>query len=171
MLPYLVRHGSRKSSATHSYRCVQYFRVSKQWYGCQCLGFLMCAQLLMREIACNSSTDTVRDSAQQVDSGRKIPRHAGDSNQYQYCAWLFSRMLYQLSYPCPAIYIFYQLLPFVFGIHTGRNNTVNKSDSEGRHLLFFVGDLYQISSEWLDDDDCFYTALFSALEQTHCACM
>ena len=22
-----------------------------------------------------------------------------------------------------------------------------------------------------DDDDCFYIALFSALEQTHCACM
>ena len=22
-----------------------------------------------------------------------------------------------------------------------------------------------------DDDDCFYTALFSALKQTHCACM
>ena len=27
----------------------------------------------------------------------------------------------------------------------------------------------QISSQSLNDDDCFYTALFSALEQTHCA--
>ena len=29
------------------YQCVQYFRVSKQWYGCQCLGGLMHAQILM----------------------------------------------------------------------------------------------------------------------------
>ena len=27
--------------ATHSYQCVQYFGVSKHWYGCHCLGFLM----------------------------------------------------------------------------------------------------------------------------------
>ena len=38
-----IRHSSRKSSATHSYHCVQYFHVSKQWYDCQCLGFLTCA--------------------------------------------------------------------------------------------------------------------------------
>ena len=29
------------------YQCVQYFHVSKQWCGCQCLGFVMCAQMLM----------------------------------------------------------------------------------------------------------------------------
>ena len=34
-----VRHSSRQSSATHSYQCVQYCRVSKQRYGCQCWGF------------------------------------------------------------------------------------------------------------------------------------
>ena len=28
-----VWHISQKSSATHSYQCVQYFRVSRQWYG------------------------------------------------------------------------------------------------------------------------------------------
>ena len=38
-----VRHSSHKGSATHSYQCVQYFHVLKQWYGCQCLGFLTCA--------------------------------------------------------------------------------------------------------------------------------
>ena len=27
-----VRHSSSKSSAIHYYKCVQYFRVSKQWY-------------------------------------------------------------------------------------------------------------------------------------------
>ena len=36
-----VRHSSRKSSATW---CVRYFRVSKEWYDCQCLGFLTCTQ-------------------------------------------------------------------------------------------------------------------------------
>ena len=46
-----VRHGSRKSSATHSYQSVQHFRVSKQRYGCQCWGFLRCAQMLMHAIA------------------------------------------------------------------------------------------------------------------------
>ena len=46
-----ARHSSRKSSATHSYQCVQYFRVSRQWYGCQCLGFLTCAQKSMNAIA------------------------------------------------------------------------------------------------------------------------
>ena len=61
-----VRHSSRKSSATHFYRCVQYFRVSRQWYGCQLLGFLTCAQMLtaISDVDC---TDTVRESAVQVE--------------------------------------------------------------------------------------------------------
>ena len=46
-----VRHSSRKSSATHSYRCVQYVHVSKQGYGCQRLGFLQCEQTLRHAIA------------------------------------------------------------------------------------------------------------------------
>ena len=46
-----ARHSSRKSSATHSYHCVQYFRVSKQWYNCQCLGFLTCAQKSRNAVA------------------------------------------------------------------------------------------------------------------------
>ena len=44
-------------------------------------------------------TDTVRASAPEVDSGRKIPwASPGTGNPCQYCAWLFSRTLYQLSY-------------------------------------------------------------------------
>ena len=35
-----VRHSSWQSSATHSYLCVQYFHVSKQWYGYQRCCFL-----------------------------------------------------------------------------------------------------------------------------------
>ena len=90
-----VRHSSRKSSATHSYQCVQYFRVSKRRpYGCQCSGFLTCAQMLLNAISHGGCTE----SALRADSGRKIPCHARDSNPRQYCAWwLFSRTLYPLS--------------------------------------------------------------------------
>ena len=81
-----VRYSSRKSSATHSYHCAQYFPVSKQWYGCQCLGFLTCTQLLMHAIAHGGRTDTVRQSALEADSGRKILFRTRDSKPRQYCA-------------------------------------------------------------------------------------
>ena len=89
---------SRKSNATHSHRRVQYFRVSKQWYGCQCWGFSRCAQILTHAIAHGGCRDTVRKSALEADSGRKIPCCTWDSNPHQYncCARLFSRTLYQL---------------------------------------------------------------------------
>ena len=61
--------------------------------GCQCLGFLTCAQLLMHAIAQGSYTDTVRESALGVNSGRKIPWRTGDWNPRQYSSWLFSRTL------------------------------------------------------------------------------
>ena len=35
-----IGHSSWKRSAVHFYKYVQYFHVSKQSYGCQCLGFL-----------------------------------------------------------------------------------------------------------------------------------
>ena len=34
-----VMHSSHKSIATHSHKCVEYFCVSSQWHGCQCLAF------------------------------------------------------------------------------------------------------------------------------------
>ena len=71
-----------------------YFSVSKQWYGCQCSGFLTRARMLMHAIAHAGCTQTVRESAPEVDSGRKIPCRTGDSNPRQYCAELFSRTLY-----------------------------------------------------------------------------
>ena len=43
----------------------------------------------------------VRGSALEVDPGRIIPCRTLDSNPCQYCAWLFSLTLYQLSYPPP----------------------------------------------------------------------
>ena len=46
-----VRHSSCKSSATHSHQCEQYFHVSKQCYGNQCMGFLTRTQMLLhREV-------------------------------------------------------------------------------------------------------------------------
>ena len=68
-----VRHSSRRSSATHSYQCVQYFRVSKQWYGCQCLGILTCAHMLMHAIAYWG----LRGHRKRVCSGRKIACRTG----------------------------------------------------------------------------------------------
>ena len=46
--------------------------------------------------------DTVRWSSLELDSGRKISCSTRDSNPCQYCAWLFSRTLYQQNYiSCP----------------------------------------------------------------------
>ena len=47
---------------------------------------------------CDCTWGCKDESAQKVDCGRKIPCLTGDSNLGQYCAWLFSRTLYQLSY-------------------------------------------------------------------------
>ena len=55
---------------THFYQCVQGFRVSKQWFRCQCLGFFTCTQMLMRAIAHVGCSDTVRESALKVDFAR-----------------------------------------------------------------------------------------------------
>ena len=57
------------------------------------LGFLTCAQKLLQTIAHGGCTDTVRESALKVDTGKKIPCRPGDLNPRQYYAWLFSRTL------------------------------------------------------------------------------
>ena len=71
------RRSSRKRSATHSYQCVQYCRVFRQWYGCQCPGFLTCALMLMHEIAHGDCTDTVREFVLEVDSTENPLPHRG----------------------------------------------------------------------------------------------
>ena len=63
--------------------------------------FNVCAQMMMHTIAHGGWTDSIRESALEVDSGRKIPCRTGDSNLRQYCALVFSRTLYPLSYPHP----------------------------------------------------------------------
>ena len=64
---HLNRHCSCKNSITPTYQCVQHFCVSKQWYGCQCLGFLMSTHVT----AHRGCMDTVRESALEVRSGRQ----------------------------------------------------------------------------------------------------
>ena len=66
-----IRHSSRKSSAIHSYWCVQYFHVSKQWYSSQRSGYLTCTQMLIYTIKHGGCTDTVRESALKVDCEEK----------------------------------------------------------------------------------------------------
>ena len=49
--------------------------------------------MLMHAIAHGGCSDTVRKSALEVDSGRKIPCRTGGSNPCQYSAWIFSGTL------------------------------------------------------------------------------
>ena len=96
--PYL----GKATAAAHSYQCVQQFCVSKPWCGCQCLGFLTCAQMLMHATAHGGCMNIVRESVLKANLEWKIPYHIGRLNPWQYCTWLFSPMLYQLNYPAPA---------------------------------------------------------------------
>ena len=74
-------YSSSKSSATHSYQCVQYFPVSKRWYGCQCLGFLTHAQRSMHAIAHEGCTDTVRVCTESWLWEKTIPCRTVESNR------------------------------------------------------------------------------------------
>ena len=66
---------------------VFYFRVSKQWYGCQCLGFLTCTQMLACAIAHRACMDTTRESAPKVDFGRNIPCCNRDPNLHHFLTY------------------------------------------------------------------------------------
>ena len=69
--------------------------MSKQRFGCQCLGSLTCTHMLMHAIAHEGCTDMARECALKVDSGRKIPCRTGESNLRQRRA---GPPLHQLSY-------------------------------------------------------------------------
>ena len=75
------------------------FLCPNKRFGCQCLGSFTCAKMLMHATAHESCTDTVRESALKVDSGRKIPCRTEELNLPQRRA---GSTLYQLSYiPAP----------------------------------------------------------------------
>ena len=62
--------------------------VSKQWFGCQCLGVLMSTQIIIHAISHRACMDAVRESALKVD-WEKNPLPHRDSNQHQYCTSAF----------------------------------------------------------------------------------
>ena len=68
--------------------------------------FVTCSQMLMRVNEHGVCMGTVSESALKIYSGRKIRCRTGDSNLCQCSAWLFSRTLYQLSYPRPPVYYY-----------------------------------------------------------------
>lgn len=53
--------------------CVQYFFVSEQCYGCQCLGLWTRAQVLMHAVARRGWSNNMNQCALKVDSGRRNP--------------------------------------------------------------------------------------------------
>ena len=59
----------------------------------------MRTQMLMHAIAHMGCTDTVRESALKVDSGRKIPCHIGDSNPCIALAFQSDTLATELSGP------------------------------------------------------------------------
>ena len=75
------------------------FSCVRQWYGCQYLGFLMCAQMLMHAIAHEGCMNTVKESALKVDQQECPLLHwsrelkPGHCRWSQYCAWLFEPTL------------------------------------------------------------------------------
>ena len=77
-----VWHSSRKISATLCYRYVQYFRVSKQRYGCQCSGFFN----VRTDVDAFDCTGGLYGHCQRVCSG-SWHKNPGDSNPGQYCSW------------------------------------------------------------------------------------
>ena len=81
--------------------CAVFSCIQTMMYGCQCLGFLMCTQILMHVITHRGFADTVSEFALKVDSGRKITCRSRDSNLRQFCAWLLSCNINQLSYSPP----------------------------------------------------------------------
>ena len=96
-----VSHSSCKSSTTHFYQWVQYF------WGVQTVVWLPVFETFNVRTdvdACECTRrlhgrhNTLRESAPEVDSGRKSLVTPG-TQTHQYCPWLLSQMAYQLSYP------------------------------------------------------------------------
>ena len=104
-------YNSRRNGTTHSYQCVQYFCVSEQWYGCLCLRFLTCAQMLMHAIAHGGCMKTIRESAMTEDCGIKIPccndRRLWDKNpllQWEIKLGSIPHLAFQSHTPCHLSY-------------------------------------------------------------------
>ena len=69
--------------------------MSKQWYSCQCMGFLTRAPILIHAVAHRGCMDTVRESALELDWGKNPLLHHA-LKPYLYGTRFFSWTLYQL---------------------------------------------------------------------------
>ena len=74
-LTRVIRQSSRKSSAIYPLLlvCAAFCVCSINGMAARVWEFLTCAQVLMHAIAHGGCTDTVRESAMEIYSGRKIP--------------------------------------------------------------------------------------------------
>ena len=91
-----VRRSSHKSSATHSNQCMQYCRVSRQWYGCQI--FNMCTNV----DAHGGCTDTVRESALKADWEKNpLPHQVLEPMSALHLAFQSDILPNELSLSCP----------------------------------------------------------------------
>ena len=79
-------YSSRKSSATHSCQCVQYFRVSDNDMAISVWGIVTYAQMMMHAIAHDACTDTVRQPKLIANSRRSNFLSRRESNPHQYSA-------------------------------------------------------------------------------------
>ena len=73
-------------------------------------GILKCTPTLVPAIAHRGWTDTVKESALEVDTRRKIYCHTRYSDPHQHCTWLFCPMLCLLSCPRPLLMLTTQML-------------------------------------------------------------
>ena len=75
--------------------------------GCQCLGFLTCAQMLICAIAQGCCTDTVRESALKVDREKNLLPHQGLKPSSGLCLAFQSDTLPVELFPAPWLCVRY----------------------------------------------------------------
>ena len=68
-------------------------------------GILKCTPTLVPAIAHRGWTDTVKESALEVDTRRKIYCHTWYSNPHQHCTWLFCPMPHLVLRPTSALHL------------------------------------------------------------------
>ena len=105
-----VRHSSHKTSATHSCQCAQYFLVSKQWHDCQCLGYLTYVQMLTPAIAHGGCTDTVWESALEVDWEKNpVPSWGREPMSVLWLDFQLDALPTELFYPNSCDFLFVEI--------------------------------------------------------------
>ena len=84
-----VSNSSKKNSTTHLCQSVQYFHIFKQ-----CLGFLMCTQMLTHAIAQGGCMATIRESALEVMTIITVSALEADKFQFHLSNFAFALKFY-----------------------------------------------------------------------------